>query len=61
MIMSKKVMKLLDPSTGFMECKICGSVHFASLKSGGFYQRGSWQCMNGCKMDDKEQAVNSKS
>ena len=22
--MSKKVMKLIDPSTGFMECKVCG-------------------------------------
>ncbi len=47
-----KQMKLVDTSTGLMECKTCGSVHFANLRpstEGGCYYRGSWQCQNpGC-------------
>ncbi len=50
--MSKKVMKLIDPSTGMMECRVCGSVHRASLRSGGHYYRGSWQCLNGCRLPE---------
>jgi hypothetical protein len=49
-----KVMKLIDPYTGLMECKVCGSRHLANLKSGGNYIRGSWQCMNGCRLEDLE-------
>jgi len=56
--MSKKVMRLLDQSTGEMECKVCGQIHFARLQSGleradGItrYYRGSWQCIHGCRLD----------
>ncbi len=51
--MSKKVMTLIDPYKGLMECKVCGAHHYASIKSGtnGNYYRGSWQCTNGCKLD----------
>jgi hypothetical protein len=49
----RKVMKLIDPSTGLMECRVCGSCHVASLQSGleradgvTRYFRGSWQCRN---------------
>jgi len=59
--MSKKVMKLIDPYTGKMECKVCGAVHLASLQSGlkradgvTRYYRGSWQCSNGCKLPEKK-------
>lgn len=52
---TKKVMKLIDPSTGLMECPVCGHRHLASLRSGFYYRsgnphyyRGSWQCPNGC-------------
>jgi len=46
-------MKLIDSSTGLMECRVCNSIHFASLQSGhnrasgktGYF-RGSWQCSN---------------
>ncbi len=31
----KKVMKLVDPRTGEMVCKISGNVHWANLKPGG--------------------------
>lgn len=48
--MSRKVMKLIDPNTGEMICKVCGGRHWASLAPGGKYKRGSWQCQNGCKL-----------
>ena len=53
--MTKKVMKLIDPSSGLMECKVCGARHHANIKpqSGGHYYRGSWQCVHGCKLDDQ--------
>jgi len=52
---AKKVMKLLDPKTGLMECRVCGARHCANIKpdSGGRYYRGSWQCENGCKLEDE--------
>lgn len=52
-----KVMKLIDPSSGLMECKVCGKRHIASLQSGfdrkdevTRYYRGSWQCKDKCKL-----------
>jgi hypothetical protein len=47
-----KVMVLLDPSTGFMECRVCGSRHSASIRpqSDGRYYRGAWQCQYGCTL-----------
>lgn len=58
---SRKVMQLLDPSTGLMECKVCGSRHFANIKpdSGGKYYRGSWQCQHGCMPDVDEKVEGS--
>jgi hypothetical protein len=49
-----KVMKLIDPRTGEMECRVCGAHHWANIRpqSGGLYYRGSWQCVNGCKLDE---------
>jgi hypothetical protein len=55
----KQPMKLLDISTGLMQCKVCGSTHFALVwrtftnKIGDRitnYKRGAWQCQNGCKI-----------
>jgi hypothetical protein len=56
--MTSKVMKLLDPSTGMMECRVCGSVHLANIRphSGGYYYRGSWQCQNGCKLPERSES-----
>ena len=31
--MATKVMKLVDPYTNKMECKVCGSVHYASIET----------------------------
>jgi hypothetical protein len=46
--MAKKAMKLVNASTGLLECKTCGSVHFADIKpmSGGHFYRGAWECRN---------------
>jgi hypothetical protein len=49
--MIKKAMKLVDPRTGEMECKVCGVTHWAQLKSSGRYYRGAWKCKNGCTLD----------
>jgi hypothetical protein len=56
-------MKLLDWRTGHMQCKLCGYEHHASLKRGGGYEYGSWQCSNidpftgkGCRYPKKAQA-----
>ena len=49
----KKVMKLFDPHTGLMQCRVCGSSHAANIKSGGGYYRGAWQCRFGCKLPDQ--------
>ena len=57
--MSQKIMKLIDASTGLMECKVCGSQHVASIRpnSNGNYYRGSWQCINKCQFDTAEKKV----
>jgi hypothetical protein len=51
-----KVMKLVDQSSGMMECRVCGSVHWASIKpkSNGRFYPGSWQCSNeSCPSNEK--------
>lgn len=47
-------MKLIDPSTGEMQCKVCGSNHIANIKpdSNGQFYRGAWQCANKCQLPD---------
>lgn len=57
--MAKKVMRLIDPGTGRMECRVCGAEHHANIRplSGGNYYRGSWQCANGCKLEARESAT----
>jgi len=46
-------MKLVNVSSGLMQCRVCDSGHFARLQSGYLradgetnYYRGSWQCSN---------------
>ena len=52
--MSEKVMKLIEPHTGRVECKVCGAEHWANVRpqSNGRFYRGSWQCVNGCKLPE---------
>ncbi|RJE46813.1 hypothetical protein A7K50_12370 [Dehalobacter sp. MCB1] len=58
--MTKKVMKLIDPYTGLMECKVCGQRHLSSIKPGGGYYRGSWQCTNGCRLEEIEPVLDEE-
>jgi rubredoxin len=44
-----KVMKIVDATTGKMQCKNCGATHFGQIKSGtGKFYRSNWKCPNGC-------------
>lgn len=54
MSVSAKVMRLVNPSTGLMECRVCGQRHFAQVKNGK-YRRGSWQCVNRCERKPEKQ------
>ncbi len=55
-------MKVIDASSGLMECRVCGSCHSASLQSGSEradgvtrYFRGSWQCSDeNCPSNQQE-------
>jgi hypothetical protein len=51
--MARGTMKLINDRTGEMQCTVCGSIHFANLRSKydradrvTRYYRGSWQCVN---------------
>ncbi len=58
----KGPMRLINASSGLMECRICGSIHYASLQSGAEradgvtrYYKGSHQCSNeGCPSNRKQ-------
>ena len=53
--MTKKVMKLVDKTTGLMECKVCGDYHAAMVKpdSNGAFYRSAWQCRHKCQLPEK--------
>ena len=36
------------------KCKICGQVLHPKVNSDGRFTRDSWQCPNGCKIEDKK-------
>jgi len=52
--MTKKehAMKLVDESTGLMECLVCGAKHNAVMKPGadGKYLPENWECVNKCRL-----------
>jgi hypothetical protein len=61
--MSKKVMKLIDSKSGLMKCKVCGAEKYGGTTTEPYkgspisrriprWRRGSWQCINGCKLPD---------
>jgi hypothetical protein len=53
-------MKLIDPITGKIECRICGVKHCANIRSngGGAYYRVSWQCQHGRRFLDNGKVGN---
>lgn len=48
----KKVMRVIDKTTGLMECNHCGMRHYATTKDGKFVY-GSWQCQNHCVWNEE--------
>jgi hypothetical protein len=52
MTKKEKVMKLVDESTGLMECLVCGARHTAVMKPGsdGKFLPGNWECVNKCSL-----------
>jgi hypothetical protein len=53
--MAGKVMKLIDPNTVLMECRVCGARHTGQIMpdSGGKLYPANYKCVNGCKLPDK--------
>jgi hypothetical protein len=50
--MTHKTMKLVDESTGLMECLVCGAKHNAVMKPGpdGKFYPENWECVNKCRL-----------
>jgi hypothetical protein len=62
MTKKEKVMKLVDESTGLMECLVCGAKHNAVMKPGpdGKYLPENWECVNRCKLIHHEEKSSKK-
>ena len=62
--MTKKehVMKVVDESTGLMECLVCGAKHNAVMKPGadGKFLPENWECVNKCKLIHHEEKSSKK-
>jgi len=62
--MTKKenVMKLVDESTGLMECLVCGAKHTAVMKPGadGKYLPENWECVNKCTLIHHDEKSSKK-
>jgi hypothetical protein len=58
----EKVMKLVDESTGLMECLVCGAKHNAVMKPGpdGKYLPENWECVNKCTLIHHEKKSSGK-
>ncbi len=64
-MMTKKehTMKMVDESTGLMECLVCGEKRHAVMKPGpdGKFMPENWECVNRCRLirhDDEAQKKN---
>jgi hypothetical protein len=62
--MTKKehVMKLVNESTGLMECLVCGAKHNAVMKPGadGKYLPENWECVNRCRLIHHDEKPSKK-
>jgi len=63
--MAKKehVMKIVDESTGLMECLVCGEMRHAVMKQGpdGTFLPENWECVNKCRLIHHDGDVEKKS
>jgi hypothetical protein len=62
MTKKEKVMKVVDESTGLMECLVCGAKHTAVMKPGsdGKYLPENWECVNRCKLIHHDEKSSKK-
>ena len=62
MTKKEKVMKVVDESTGLMECLVCGAKHNAVMKPGsdGKYLPENWECVNMCKLIHHDEKSSKK-
>jgi len=62
MTKKEKVMKVVDESTGLMECLVCGAKHNAVMKPGpdGKYLPENWECVNKCTLIHHEEKSSKK-
>jgi len=62
MTKKEKVMKLVDESTGLMECLVCGAKHNAVMKPGpdGKYLPENWECVNKCRLIHHDEKFSKK-
>ena len=62
--MSKKehVMKMVDESTGLMECLVCGERRHAVMKAGpdGKFLPENWECVNRCRLNRDDAGAGKK-
>jgi hypothetical protein len=62
--MTKKehVMKVVDESTGLMECLVCGAKHNAMMKPGadGKFLPENWECVNKCRLIPHDEKPSAK-
>ena len=63
-IMTKKehVMKVVDESSGLMECLVCGAKHNAVMKpdADGKYLPENWECVNKCRLIQHDEKPSTK-
>lgn len=52
--------KLVDETTGLMECLVCGEKYHTTVKAGtdGKFLPANWECVNKCRLihDDEKPA-----
>ncbi|OPY37094.1 MAG: hypothetical protein A4E35_01557 [Methanoregula sp. PtaU1.Bin051] len=60
--MPYKTMKLVDESTGLMECLVCGAKHNAVMKPGpdGKFYPENWECVNRCRLIREDTKTSKK-
>jgi hypothetical protein len=62
MTKNEHVMKVVDESTGLMECLVCGAKHNAVMKpdADGKFLPENWECVNKCRLIHHDEKSSKK-